>query len=177
MIDQAICELAPVVGVRAACAALGESRARHYRRHRRSPPPPRPERIAAPQPRALSEVERKEIRRVLNCRRARRRGAGDGLRQAPRRRRLPGLGPHHVPDPARARRGRRPPAPRHPSRPGEARARRHEDRTRSTRGTSPSCTARRSGPTTTSTRSSTSTAATSPGGCWLEPSGPASPRR
>lgn len=66
MIDQAICELAPVVGVRAACAAVGESRARHYRRHRTSPAPPRPERIAAPQPRALSEVERKEIRRVLN---------------------------------------------------------------------------------------------------------------
>ena len=66
MIDQAICELAPVVGVKAACKAVGESRARHYRRHRVSPPPPRPERIAVLQPRALSEVERKEIRRVLN---------------------------------------------------------------------------------------------------------------
>jgi putative transposase len=66
VIDQAIGELTPVVGVRAACAALGESRARHYRRHRRSPAPPRPERVPAPQPRALSEVERKEIRRVLN---------------------------------------------------------------------------------------------------------------
>jgi putative transposase len=66
VIDQAICELAPVVGIKAACAAVGESRARHYRRHRVSPAPPRPERIAAPQPRALSEVERKEIRRVLN---------------------------------------------------------------------------------------------------------------
>lgn len=68
MIDDAITELTPVVGVRAACAALGESRARHYRRHRKSPAPPRPERVATPppQPRALSEVERKEIRRVLN---------------------------------------------------------------------------------------------------------------
>jgi len=66
VIDQAICELAPVVGVKAACKAVGESRARHYRRHRVSPPPPRPERIAVLQPRALSEVERKEIRRVLN---------------------------------------------------------------------------------------------------------------
>ena len=66
MIDQAISELAPVVGVKTACAVLGEPRARHYRRHRKSPAPPRPERVAAPQPRALSDVERKEIRRVLN---------------------------------------------------------------------------------------------------------------
>ena len=66
MIDEAIDELTPVVGVRAACAALGESRARHYRRHRKTPAPPKPERVATPQPRALTEVERKEIRRVLN---------------------------------------------------------------------------------------------------------------
>ena len=66
MIDQAIGELTPVVGVRAACAAVGESQARHYRQHRKSPAPPRPERVAIPQPRALSEVERTEIRRVLN---------------------------------------------------------------------------------------------------------------
>ena len=66
MIYDAINELAPVVGVRAACAAVGEPRARHYRRHRKSPAPPKPERVATPQPRALSEVERKEIRAVLN---------------------------------------------------------------------------------------------------------------
>ena len=39
MIDEAIDELTPVVGVRAACAALGERRARHYRRHRKCPGP------------------------------------------------------------------------------------------------------------------------------------------
>jgi putative transposase len=66
VIDDAISELAPVVGVREACRAVGEARARHYRRHRKSPAPPRPERVATPQPRALSEVERKEIRRVMN---------------------------------------------------------------------------------------------------------------
>jgi len=66
VIDDAIDELTPVVGVRAACRAVGESRARHYRRHPKSPVPPRPERVATPQPRALSEVERKEIRRVLD---------------------------------------------------------------------------------------------------------------
>lgn len=66
MIDEAIAELAPVVGVKTACAALGEPRARYYRRHRKSPPPPKPERVPAPQPRALSEVERKELRAVLN---------------------------------------------------------------------------------------------------------------
>ena len=66
MIEGAIAELAPVVGVKAACLALGESRARHYRRHRKSPAPPRPERVAAPQPRALSDSERTEIRATLN---------------------------------------------------------------------------------------------------------------
>ena len=66
MTDAAISELAPLIGVRAACTALGEPQARWYRRHRQSPAPPRPERVPAPQPRALSEVERKELRAVLN---------------------------------------------------------------------------------------------------------------
>ncbi|MGH3848795.1 MAG: IS3 family transposase, partial [Pseudonocardiaceae bacterium] len=64
--DEAIAELTPVVGVKAACAALGEPRARHYRRHRKSPPPRTPERVPTPQPRALSDVERKQLRVVLN---------------------------------------------------------------------------------------------------------------
>jgi putative transposase len=66
MIDQAVTELAPVVGTRAGCAAVGEAQARWYRRHRQSPPPAKPERVPTPQPRALSEIERKELRRVLN---------------------------------------------------------------------------------------------------------------
>jgi putative transposase len=66
VIDQAIRELTPLVGVKAACRAVGEPRARHYRRHRQSPAPSRAERIAAAQPRALSEVERRQIRAVLN---------------------------------------------------------------------------------------------------------------
>lgn len=66
MIDTAIAELAPVVGTTAACAAVGRSRATHYRHHRHSPPPPRPARIRAPQPRALGEVERKEVLGVLH---------------------------------------------------------------------------------------------------------------
>jgi putative transposase len=66
MIDAAVTELTPLVGVRRACAAVGEAQARWYRRHRQSPPPPKPERVPKPQPRALSEVERKELRRVLN---------------------------------------------------------------------------------------------------------------
>jgi putative transposase len=65
MIDQAVAELTPLVGVRAGCAAVGEAQARWYRRHRQSPPPKR-EGAPAAQPRALSEVERKELRRVLN---------------------------------------------------------------------------------------------------------------
>lgn len=66
VIDDAICELTPTVGVRVACAAVGESRARHYRRHPKSSPPIKPERVAAPQPRALANPEREEVRRVLN---------------------------------------------------------------------------------------------------------------
>jgi putative transposase len=66
VIDQAVSELASLVGVRRACTAVGEAQARWYRRHRQSPPTPRPERLPAPQPRALSEVERKELRAVLN---------------------------------------------------------------------------------------------------------------
>jgi putative transposase len=66
MIDQAVAELQPLVGVRAACTAVGQAQARWYRRHRQSPPPPKPQRMPAPQPRALSEVEGKELHRVLD---------------------------------------------------------------------------------------------------------------
>lgn len=66
MIDHAIDELAPIVGTAEACAAVGRPRSTHYRWHRKSPPPVRPERMPALQPRALSEVERKEVLRVLH---------------------------------------------------------------------------------------------------------------
>ena len=65
MIDEAIHELSGVVSTSHAIAALGESRATWYRRHRQSPLPEKPERVATPQPRALSEVERKQIRATL----------------------------------------------------------------------------------------------------------------
>ena len=42
MIDDAIAELAPLVGKRAACRATGRPQANHYRRHRQSPAPPPP---------------------------------------------------------------------------------------------------------------------------------------
>jgi putative transposase len=66
MADQAIGELAPVTGVRAACAAVGRARASYYRRHRRSPPPPPRRRVRAPQPRALRAVERGAVLGVLH---------------------------------------------------------------------------------------------------------------
>jgi putative transposase len=66
VIDQAICELVPLVGTTSACAAVGRARATHYRHHRHSPLPPRPARVRASQPRALREVERKEVLRVLH---------------------------------------------------------------------------------------------------------------
>jgi hypothetical protein len=58
MTDQAITELTPVVGTKAACAALGRPRATHYRWHRQSPPPARVHAEPKPQPRALSATER-----------------------------------------------------------------------------------------------------------------------
>jgi putative transposase len=66
MIDDAIGELAPIVGVRAACRALGRPRATHYRRHRTSPAPPRPARERRPQPRALTAPERQRVLDVLH---------------------------------------------------------------------------------------------------------------
>src|SRR2546423_306729 len=66
MTDQTIAELAAVIGTRAACAAVGRSRATYYRCHRQSPPSPRPPRERVPQPRALSLVERAEVLGVLH---------------------------------------------------------------------------------------------------------------
>jgi hypothetical protein len=67
MVDQTIGELAPVIGTRAACAALGRSRATYYREHRQSPLAPRPPRAQAGQPRALSAAERAEVLGVLHA--------------------------------------------------------------------------------------------------------------
>lgn len=66
MIDEAIAELEPIIGTRAACRATGRPQARHYRRHRRSPAPARPVRERKAQPRALSEAERDTVRALLN---------------------------------------------------------------------------------------------------------------
>jgi putative transposase len=65
MIDEAIDQLAPIVGTNAALQAVGVDRATWYRRHRKNPKPVRPERVATPQPRALSAVERKQIKAAL----------------------------------------------------------------------------------------------------------------
>ena len=64
MTDAAINDLSPVVGVRAACDAVGVPQATWYRRHRQSPPRPRPAPIPhrdRAQPRALTEAERQAI--------------------------------------------------------------------------------------------------------------------
>jgi putative transposase len=66
VIDEAIVELEPLVGVRAACRATGRAQASHYRRHRQTPAPVRPVRERRVQPRALSEVERATVRALLN---------------------------------------------------------------------------------------------------------------
>jgi putative transposase len=70
--DQAIAQLAPRIGTRAACAASGVAQASWYRRHRASPVPPRrapvPQRDRA-QPRALPEAERAAILAALHSER------------------------------------------------------------------------------------------------------------
>ena len=65
MIDEAIGQLTPLVGMTNALATVGADRATWYRHHRKSPAPVRPQRVATPQPRALSDVERKEVKRTL----------------------------------------------------------------------------------------------------------------
>jgi putative transposase len=72
VIDDAIATLAPVTGIRAACAAAGAPQASWYRRHRTSPPPPRPEPVPhrdRHQPRALAPSERQAILDVLHSQR------------------------------------------------------------------------------------------------------------
>jgi putative transposase len=66
MIDAAIAELAPIIGVRGACRATGRSQASHYRRHRQTPAPVRSARERSGQPRALSDAERDTVRVLLN---------------------------------------------------------------------------------------------------------------
>jgi putative transposase len=65
MIEEAIGELIPIIGTTKALSAVGADRATWYRCHRQSPAPARPERIVTPQPRALSPVERKQIKATL----------------------------------------------------------------------------------------------------------------
>ena len=72
MTDQAVAELAPRLGVRAACEVVGAAQAGYYRRHRQSPAPARP----APtphrqrrQPRALSQAEQQAILDLLHSER------------------------------------------------------------------------------------------------------------
>jgi putative transposase len=69
MTDQAVIELAPTIGVREVCDAVGASRAGYYRRYRQSPAPARPAPVPhrdRPQPRALTGAERQAIRDVLH---------------------------------------------------------------------------------------------------------------
>jgi putative transposase len=71
MIDDAIAELTPVVGVGAACKAVGRPRASHHRRVTRlhGPPAPPASRKGQAQPRALSDTERSEVLAVLRSER------------------------------------------------------------------------------------------------------------
>jgi putative transposase len=68
--DDAIRDLTPVLGVRAACRGAGRPQATHYRRHRHSPAPPRPAPVPhrdRVQPRALTAAERERILELLHA--------------------------------------------------------------------------------------------------------------
>ena len=69
MIDTAVLELTPVVGAKAACEAVGRSRAGHYRAHPAGPtasgPAPAPA-VRRRQPRALSAAEQAAVLEVLH---------------------------------------------------------------------------------------------------------------
>ncbi len=69
MTGQAIQELQPLIGIKAACAVVGRSRATYYRGHRTSAPQPRPTRASTDQPRALSAAEQDQVRQVLHSER------------------------------------------------------------------------------------------------------------
>ncbi len=69
MIDETILELVPLVGVTAACQAVGRPRSSHYRHHRKSPKPAAPAKARKRQPRALSTAEQAEVLRVLHSER------------------------------------------------------------------------------------------------------------
>jgi len=67
--DEAIAALAPRIGTRAACAASGVPQATWYRRHRISPPAPKPAPVPQAgrvQPRALAAAERAAILDALH---------------------------------------------------------------------------------------------------------------
>ena len=69
MSDQAVVDLAPLVGTVAACAAAGRPRSTHYRRHRVSAAPVRPATVAhvdRVQPAALTVAERTDVLTVLH---------------------------------------------------------------------------------------------------------------
>jgi putative transposase len=65
MIELAIDQLTAIVGRSSALTAVGIDRATWYRRHRKSPPPGRPDRLVTPQPRALTPLERTHIKALL----------------------------------------------------------------------------------------------------------------
>src|SRR5208283_919376 len=166
VMDQAIASLAPRIGTRAACRAAGVAQASWYRRHRASPAPPRPAPVPhrdRPQPRALSPAERAAILDALHCPRF------ADLAPAEVWAILLDEGTYLGSQSTfyRLLRAAGPPIPplSNPSWPQKA-------RTRSTRGTSPSCMGPRNGRTTTCTSSWTSTPATP----WAGWSPPASPR-
>ena len=117
MTDTAIAELAPEVGVRAACEVLGAAQAGYYRRHRQSPPPQRlgpiPQRDRR-QPRALSDDRAASHPRAAAQRPVRRPFTDPGVGHAAGRRGLPGLDLDVLPAAAPGRGGPGTAPPGHP---------------------------------------------------------------
>lgn len=57
--QEALKELAPLLGRAGACRAVGVNRPTWYAHHRQSPPRPRPKRTPKPHPKALTAAERR----------------------------------------------------------------------------------------------------------------------
>ena len=86
MIDEAIGQLTPLVGMTNALATVGADRATWYRHHRQSPAPVRPQRVAAPPPRLTVALPTRAPASLLYS------GGPGGMAERPNARLLKSLG-------------------------------------------------------------------------------------
>lgn len=103
--EKALTRLEKLVGMVRACAALGVNRPTYYRRHRKSPAPPRPARARGRHPRALTPQQEGRVLDVLHSPEFADMAPAEIYAVLLDRGRLPVLGIDDVPAPATPRRG------------------------------------------------------------------------